>query len=193
MSRRSTLAKANEAGLSYYEYVVSPTSDDYMPNEREQLWLYAYVELGMSVVEASDYAGYKDIDGKYTFKRAQKLAPQIQKLVQSRLRTGAPLALSVLEKIMKEKKTPPATKLKAATEWLDRSGYSKQVDFTFEDKSKKIEDFSPDELRDAIFRKAKRVGMVNDRVELSFENKTDRDVEDIEGASEGDVEEVSES
>lgn len=144
-------------GLTRYQYDTRPVADDYEPSDRERMFIYHYVVDGMSAHEAAKEAGYTSSVKSDSYKRLQRLAPLIRKEVTSRMMGGAAKALSVLYSVMTADETPPSVKVKAATEWLDRSGYSKTVEVKFDDVTKQLEDYTAEELQEKLQTKAKRL------------------------------------
>jgi phage terminase small subunit len=93
----------------------------------QQQFVMALIQSGCSQTKAAELAGYKG--GPDVWKvRGYELAhdPRVQRAMHEealkRIRSTAPMAIRVLETLAGNAKVKPETRLKAATELLNRSG-----------------------------------------------------------------------
>lgn len=154
-------------GAGYYSDLIKPKDSDYVPDELEQRFIYFIVERGMSAVDAHIEAGYspKTAPTNATKRRA-RLAPQIHKALQSRMVSGATLAVDTLIGFLSDESVSHNVRLKAATELLDRSGYAKRVEIDLGIEHRAIDEMSKDEIRERIKGRLKDTHIVQNKTQI---------------------------
>lgn len=158
-----------------------PVSLDHVPSEQEEIFIHARVELGMNPKQAWLHAGYADHNNSDAYKKDKRLSPLIQKRVQQRLVSGAPKALSIIEEIMQDGSVASNTRLKAATEWLDRSGFSKTVEMRITEGEKSIDELSQEEIEARLKKKAKSLYLLKQFKDPEIEVTNAIDAEVVDG------------
>ena len=146
----------NQGELSPYQQKAVPCAPDYVPNEREEKFLDAYIVMGMNPTRAWAYAGYSDSSVNLAYQKVKRLGPIIAKRINQKLVSHAPIALKVLSDVMEDEDVNPATRVKAATEWLDRSGFSKTVEMRITDGEKPVDEMSEEEIQQRVASLVKR-------------------------------------
>lgn len=130
-------------------------------NEQEEKFVHSIVELGMTTAAAWRNAGYSEKSVVDAYRKRERLTQVVNRRVQKRLVSHAPVALKALADIMDDKSAPASVRLKASTEWLDRSGYAKVVEMRITDGEKPINELTPEELEEKAAKILKKMDMRN--------------------------------
>lgn len=89
----------------------------------KQAAFVSHVSEGVDPTQAATLAGYGNSSRAHELIRAPLVLAAIHTEVRRRLVAGAPIALAVIERLIKDDTTPPKIRLDAAKTLLDRAGH----------------------------------------------------------------------
>lgn len=143
-----------------------PALRDLMPEmtDREDDFVMHFVQYG-DAIKAAEAAGYAqaEIQGRQIARRP-RVAAAIRIETTRRMQHMAPVALTVLDKIMRDEKAPAGARVDAAKTILDRAAYvsdPKRSDRS--DDNKPLAEYSVEELEQLVARlEEQRAGAAKD-------------------------------